>query len=70
MLRDSLSRTAPINSDGGEGQRPCAFLPFADPHAAYLECADPIHSTVRRVFESRICILGPEVEAFELEFAS
>lgn len=44
-------------------------IPFADPRAAYQERADVINAAVKRVFENGIYILGPEVEAFEREFA-
>lgn len=42
----------------------------ADPKAAYLAVRDEIDAAVRRVLESGRYILGPEVEAFEQEFAA
>ena len=45
-------------------------LQTADPHAAYQAAADEILSAIRRVLESGHYILGPEVEAFEREFAA
>jgi dTDP-4-amino-4,6-dideoxygalactose transaminase len=44
-------------------------LQTADPRAAYQAAADEILSAIRRVLESGHYILGPEVEAFEREFA-
>ncbi|HUJ42411.1 MAG TPA: DegT/DnrJ/EryC1/StrS family aminotransferase [Opitutaceae bacterium] len=41
----------------------------ADPRAAYQAAADEILAAIRRVLESGQYILGPEVEAFEREFA-
>lgn len=48
---------------------PHRVLPTADPHAAYAAAADEIQAAIRRVLESGHYILGPEVEAFEREFA-
>jgi len=42
----------------------------ADPKAAYLAAQAEIDAAVRRVLESGRYILGPEVEAFEHEFAA
>ncbi|HTT56968.1 MAG TPA: DegT/DnrJ/EryC1/StrS family aminotransferase [Opitutaceae bacterium] len=48
---------------------PARALPTADPGAAYRAAADEIQAAIRRVLESGHYILGPEVEAFEREFA-
>jgi aminotransferase EvaB len=45
-------------------------LQTADPRAAYQAAADEILAAIRRVLESGHYILGPEVEAFEREFAA
>jgi len=45
-------------------------VPFLDLKAAYLELQVDIDAAVRRVLSSGDYILGPEVEAFESEFAS
>ena len=45
-------------------------LQTADPRAAYQEAAGEIQAAIRRVLESGHYILGPEVEAFEREFAA
>ena len=45
-------------------------LPTADPRAAYHAAGDEIQAAIRRVLESGRYILGPEVEAFEREFAA
>ena len=44
-------------------------VPFLDLQAAYLELKAEIDDAVRRVLDSGWYILGPEVEAFEREFA-
>ena len=44
-------------------------LPFLDLTAAYLELEAEIKVAVNRVLSSGWYILGPEVEAFETEFA-
>jgi len=44
-------------------------LPTADPRAAYQAAAAEIQAAIRRVLDSGHYILGPEVEAFEREFA-
>ena len=44
-------------------------VPTADPRASYRAAADEIQAAIRRVLESGHYILGPEVEAFEREFA-
>lgn len=44
-------------------------VPFLDLTAAYLELKDSIDEGVARVLSSGHYILGPEVEAFEAEFA-
>ncbi len=44
-------------------------VPFLDLHAAYAEIKREIDEAVGRVFASGWYILGPEVEAFEAEFA-
>jgi dTDP-4-amino-4,6-dideoxygalactose transaminase len=45
-------------------------IPFLDLRAAYLELKDEIDSAVARVLASGWYILGPEVEAFEREWAA
>jgi len=45
-------------------------VPFLDLQAAYLELKDQIDEATARVLKSGHYILGPEVEAFEAEFAS
>src|SRR3954469_11356136 len=44
-------------------------VPFLDLKAAYEELRDEIDAAIRRTCESGWYILGPEVEAFEEEFA-
>jgi len=44
-------------------------VPFLDLGAAYRELKDEIDTSVARVLESGWYILGPEVDAFEAEFA-
>lgn len=46
-----------------------AVIPFLNLHAAYQELKPDIDVAVRRVLDSGYYILGPEVEAFEAEFA-
>ncbi|TVO62413.1 DegT/DnrJ/EryC1/StrS family aminotransferase [Spiribacter vilamensis] len=45
-------------------------IPFLDLQAAYRELKSDIDNAVQRVLESGYYILGPEVEAFEDEYAS
>jgi dTDP-4-amino-4,6-dideoxygalactose transaminase len=45
-------------------------IPFLDLHASYLELKFEIDEAVTRVLNSGWYILGPEVEAFENEFAT
>ena len=45
-------------------------IPFLDLRAAYLELKPAIDAAVSRVLDSGYYILGPEVEAFEAEFAA
>ena len=45
-------------------------IPFLDLRAAYLELKPEIDSAVVRVLSSGYYILGPEVDAFEAEFAA
>jgi dTDP-4-amino-4,6-dideoxygalactose transaminase len=45
-------------------------VPVTDPHATYVELEKPIQEAMARVLSSGRYILGPEVEAFEAEFAS
>lgn len=45
-------------------------IPFANPHAAYVERRQEILDATARVFDSGRYILGPEVAAFENAFAS
>lgn len=44
-------------------------VPFLDLKAAYLSLKEQIDTAVARVLDSGWYILGPEVEAFEIEFA-
>ena len=44
-------------------------VPFLDLKAAYLECQSDIDAAVQRVLHSGYYIGGPEVDAFEAEFA-
>lgn len=46
------------------------MIPFLDLLAAYLELKKEIDQAVTRVLEGGCYILGPEVEAFEAEFAA
>ena len=45
------------------------MIPFANPHAAYLERHQALRDAVGRVLDSGRYILGSEVEAFETAFA-
>lgn len=45
-------------------------VPFLDLRAAYLELKPEIDAAIARVLDSGWYILGPEVEAFEVEFAT
>ncbi len=45
-------------------------VPFLDLRAAYLELKPEIDAAVARVLDSGCYILGPEVEAFEAEYAA
>ncbi len=45
-------------------------IPFLDLRAAYLELKPEIDAAIARVLDSGHYILGPEVEAFEAEYAS
>jgi len=45
-------------------------VPFLDLHAAYLELKPEIDASIARVLDSGWYILGPEVEAFEAEYAA
>jgi dTDP-4-amino-4,6-dideoxygalactose transaminase len=47
-----------------------AKIPFLDLQASYLELKSEIDAAVGRVLDSGWYILGPEVEAFETEFAA
>jgi dTDP-4-amino-4,6-dideoxygalactose transaminase len=44
-------------------------VPFLDLQAAYLELKSEIDASIARVLDSGWYILGPEVEAFEIEYA-
>lgn len=44
-------------------------VPFLDLHAAYLELKPEIDAAIARALDSGWYILGPEVDAFEAEFA-
>ncbi len=46
------------------------MIPIANPGASYQAHKDEIDEAIRRVTESGWYILGPEVEAFEAEFAA
>lgn len=45
-------------------------IPFLDLHAAYLELKAEIAAAIARLLDSGWYVLGPEVEAFEAEFAA
>ncbi|NCC37708.1 MAG: erythromycin biosynthesis sensory transduction protein eryC1, partial [Chloroflexia bacterium] len=45
-------------------------IPFLDLQAAYLELKDELDAAYQRVMASGWYILGPEVEAFENDFAA
>lgn len=45
-------------------------IPFLDLQASYKELSVDVDSAIRRVLNSGFYILGPEVEAFESEFAN
>jgi dTDP-4-amino-4,6-dideoxygalactose transaminase len=45
-------------------------IPFLDLHSSYLELKSEIDSSIARVLDSGIYILGQEVENFESEFAN
>lgn len=45
-------------------------VPFLDLHAAYLELKPEIDAAIARVLDSGCYILGPEVEAFEADWAA
>ncbi|WEN42097.1 dTDP-3-amino-3,4,6-trideoxy-alpha-D-glucose transaminase [Thauera sp. GDN1] len=45
-------------------------VPFLDLHAAYLELKPEIDAAIARVVDSGWYILGPEVDAFEAEYAA
>jgi len=47
-----------------------SFIPFANPHAAYVQRRREIMEAVSRAFDSGQYILGREVENFEQAFAS
>lgn len=46
------------------------MIPFLDLHAAYQELKSEIDTAIQRVLDSGWYILGPEVEAFEAEWAA
>ncbi|MBU2760476.1 DegT/DnrJ/EryC1/StrS family aminotransferase [Acidithiobacillus sulfurivorans] len=45
-------------------------VPFLDLRAAYLELKEEIDTVINRILDSGCYILGPEVEAFEIEYAA
>lgn len=45
-------------------------IPMADPVAEYQSVAGPIDAAIRRVFARGTYVLGPELDAFESEFAA
>lgn len=47
-----------------------SFIPFANPHAAFALRKEEMLGSVARSLDSGQYILGPEVEAFEKEFAA
>src|SRR3954466_2051797 len=49
---------------------PSTRIPFLDVPAAYAELSDELDDAARRVMASGQYILGPEVTAFEEEFAA
>jgi dTDP-4-amino-4,6-dideoxygalactose transaminase len=46
------------------------MIPFVDLKAQYETIRDEVNAAVSRVLESTQFVLGPEVEAFESEFAA
>ena len=46
------------------------MIPFVDLKAQYLSIKDEIHTAITSVVENCQFVLGPEVEAFEEEFAA
>jgi dTDP-4-amino-4,6-dideoxygalactose transaminase len=58
--------TAPTD----EERRGMAVIPYFDPRPEYRRLKDEIDAAVARVLDSGRLILGPEVAAFETEFAS
>ena len=70
--KPQLERTGNASSSS-QRRRPLParpLLPFADPKANYWAHKEAIDAAVRRVLESGWYILGPEVIAFEQEFAA
>src|SRR5438132_10195800 len=70
--KPQLERTGNASSSS-QRRKPLAarpLLPFADPKANYWAHKEAIDAAVRRVLESGWYILGPEVTAFEQEFAA
>lgn len=63
----STPQAAQIQTPAGERS---ATVPFLDLKAAYLELQPEIDAAVQRVLQSGWYVLGPEVEAFESEFAA
>ena len=45
-------------------------IPFLDLRAGYLELKSEIDAAVARVLDSGYYIMGPELEAFETDFAA
>ena len=45
-------------------------VPFVDLHAQYETIADELKASVLRALDSQVFVLGPDVEAFEEEFAA
>ena len=46
------------------------MIPFLDLNSTYVELKNEIDTSIKRVLDSGIYILGPEVEAFEAEWAN
>ena len=46
------------------------MIPFLDLNSTYVELKNEIDTSIKRVLDSGIYILGPEVDAFEAEWAN
>jgi dTDP-4-amino-4,6-dideoxygalactose transaminase len=53
-----------------ESDRATMKIPFLDLHALHKEIRDELHAASERVIDSGWFVLGPELEAFEADFAA